>query len=197
MPNHCENILGIAGDKEDVEKFLEFVSRPVPHKGKQEVSIFDNLIPMPEELSGTNKSFMNENSSEESVSLQEKFGYDNWYDWALNNWGTKWGDYELTKSTIQTMDSSRWNSEIDSIEYRKVYYMHFYYTTAWGPGSDEIMSALAEQFPQLNAMLYYEEPGMGFAGFVVVKDGSIAHNEQWEHHQFYKDITEIDFDFYG
>lgn len=173
MPNECTNTLGIMGKKEDVEAFIEFVS-----KGTDQINIFDSLIPMPKELGDTQSpvNLADKNKNEELVS---KYGADNWYDWKINNWGTKWGDYEITTSTLTESNSSdNW-------------YITYYYTTAWTPGEDELANAICNQFPTLKAMIQYEEPGMAFAGETLVLNGNIVKQDSWEMHSVNEDISEV------
>ena len=178
MPNHCNNTLGVAGKTEEVEKFVEFVTNKDLDKKGDEYQIFKNLMPMPKELEGTTSP-----SKEINKELIKKYGSDNWYDWCYKNWGTKWGDYDTSKSEL-----------MKSVSNKKESYVHFYYDTAWAPGSDELCNALSIQFPELNFNLYYEEQGMGFAGQVKIKQGAIDYNDSWDFHQSCNDISEIDFD---
>ena len=196
MPNHCNNTLGVAGETEEVEKFIEFVTNKDFAKKGDEYSIFKNLMPMPEELEGTTSP--SKSSNEELI---KKYGTDNWYDWCYKNWGTKWGDYETTKSDLMNHVTYSYPFKEDgtkdydnSIENKEESYVHFYYDTAWGPGSDELSILLCNQFPNLNFNLYYEEPGMGFAGQVKIKNGEEIFSDSWDLHQECNDISKIDFD---
>lgn len=62
-----------------------------------------------------------------SQQLKEKYGFDNWYDWCIKNWGTKWNSYNA--EVILTSD-----------------YLKVYFNTAWSL-PEPIYDALVEQFP--------------------------------------------------
>jgi hypothetical protein len=196
MPNHCSNTLGVLGKTEDVEKFIAFITNDGPDKEENKYQLFKNLMPMPKELEGTTSP--SKSSNEELI---KKYGTDNWYDWCNTNWGTKWGDYNIDKSQVSTLVQYSYPIGIDgckdydnSIEDRSNSYVHFYYDTAWAPGSDQLCDALCLKFPELNFNLYYEEQGMGFAGQVKIKKGEISYSDSWDFHQSCNDISEIDFD---
>jgi hypothetical protein len=38
---------------------------------------------------------------------------------------------------------------------------------------------------------------MGFAGQLIFANGEIKSHDQWEFHQTYDDVNDIDFDLYG
>jgi hypothetical protein len=152
---------------------------------------------MPKELEGTTSP--SKLSNEELI---KKYGTDNWYDWCNNNWGTKWGDYDITKSDLANLVQYSYpfkedgeKDYVNPIENTDNSYVHFYYDTAWAPGSDQLCDALCLKFPELNFNLYYEEPGMGFAGQVKIKKGEVIYNDSWDFHQDCADISEMDFDY--
>ena len=68
-----------------------------------------------------------------------------WYEWNLQNWGTKWGFYE---------------QEIDNDTMR--------FTTAWSLISDELLEKIIEVFPDLH--FYYEEE-QGWGGEIICDNG--------------------------
>jgi hypothetical protein len=173
MPNECMNTLSVMGEKENVEEFVKFVTTEI-----NEISLFNSLIPFPEEL-GDTTSPVNLADKGKNKELIEKYGSDNWYDWRVDNWGTKWGDYELTSSEI--------NKEYSGDEW----YINFNYTTAWSPGEDKLANAICKHFPKLKAMIQYEEPGMCFAGETLVLNGKIVRQDSWELNQLNESITEV------
>jgi hypothetical protein len=173
MPNECMNTLSVMGEKENVEEFVKFVTT-----GIDKISLFNSLIPFPEELDDTT-SPVNLADKGKNKELIEKYGSDNWYDWRVDNWGTKWGDYELTTSEI----TKAYNEE--------QWYINFNYTTAWSPGENELANAICKHFPKLKAMIQYEEPGMCFAGETLVLNGKIVRQDSWELNQLNESITEV------
>ena len=107
------------------------------------------FFPMPEELEGTTSPAPRPNKE-----LRKKYGYDNWYDWCNANWGTKWdveGHLEKTPrgSVGYTFDS------------------------AWAP-PDEAIKKISELYPKLTFTLEYDEPGMDFAGTMVIEKGEVV-----------------------
>ena len=173
MPNECMNKLEIMGKKKDVEAFVKFVTAE-----NNEINLFDSLIPMPKEL-GDTQSPVNLADKGKNKKLIAKYGADNWYDWKIYNWGTKWGDYELTTSEITK-------------EYKgDEWHINFNYTTAWSPGEEELANAICKQFPKLKAMIQYEEPGMCFAGETLILNGKIVRQDSWEMHHLNEHITEV------
>jgi hypothetical protein len=110
--------------------------------------------------------------------LIDKYGYDNWYDWCLDNWGCKWDIYGL------------------SIDYQTDEKLCVSYETPWRPNYDFI-AFLGTKFQKLEFELEYYEPGMCFAGILYVQNQSyndiaipinkiaFAKNEEDEHYTFF------------
>ena len=78
---------------------------------------------------------------------------DNWYDWQVSNWGTKW---DVGESTY----------EADLADDGQVAYFSF--DSAWAPPV-EFYDSITQQGFEVEA--YYYEPGVGFAGKWTSEDG--------------------------
>ena len=66
-------------------------------ESKREKFDFNNIIPMPIELQGTVSGSENckpDWQKEQSEELIKKYGHDNWRDWSVDKWGTKWNSME-------------------------------------------------------------------------------------------------------
>ena len=79
MPNWCENVLVVA------HKDPAMVSRAV--KALEAGRLLEEFVPMQEEFRKTEST-----SCDPAVAhaLAEKYGYADWYEWRLANWGCKW-----------------------------------------------------------------------------------------------------------
>lgn len=86
--------------------------------------------------------------------LMEKYGCDNWYDWAYQNWATKWGCYD---------------SELDGDTLR--------FTTAWSVVDMDIIYKFAQDFPTFE--LHYEEE-QGWGGTIEFADGEFVSLEEFD-----------------
>lgn len=131
---------------------------------------FEFILPMPEALRGTTSprpmtkeaviKLAKENNWDDSLlnarlactpsdeefaaldALKDEYGFDNWYDWSLANWDTKWNachtegclPAETPKMLIYSFD------------------------TAWG-SPDNVIHALAKRFPNLTFRLEYTLEG--------------------------------------
>ena len=150
MPNWCENKLIVTGDEEDL---LEFKEQVKSHEDGIETDIrMNNLIPMPKELINT-------------ISPWE---HPNWYEWALENWGTKW---DLTAHLIRESD-------------RELFYE---FDSAWS-SPIKWLENIGPMFPELTFELEYREGGMCFQGFAKAKDKFFISQEQ----DYYEDGIDYD-----
>jgi len=160
MPNHCDNTLWVVGKPAEVRKFLEACKNPDHGKRKRvdgkyrwderEYRIFEGNLPCPRELRETDATFY---SDKDEMAAQRKIeranlrkhGAKHWYDWCLDNWGTKWGDYDTYFAGQDRHGAT------------------FTFNTAWSPGSAglEKISAL---WPELAFANSYEEGGCDFIG---------------------------------
>jgi hypothetical protein len=75
----------------------------------------------------------------------EKYGYGNWYDYCVGEWGTKWDTGEAGNTDISP------DGKI----------LHTGFDTAWAPPCAAYEKLLDLGF---RVKAYYYEPGMGFAG---------------------------------
>jgi Ferredoxin-like domain in Api92-like protein len=206
MPNYCNNNLTIKGDAKSMHEFYEFVG-PL-----EENFSMQNLCPIPIELEQTDspakflanatKEIKLKNGNTEIVQvnqlnqteqeylahmqyLNDKYGFDNWYDWCNANWGCKWDidDLSIDSQTDEELCVS--------------------YETPWCPNYDFI-AFLGAKFQNLEFELEYYEPGMCFAGILYVQNQTyndieipihkiaFAKNEEDEHYTFFDFDNEDD-----
>jgi hypothetical protein len=177
MPNHVANILTIEGEEQAVQKCLS----EIKGQGEDQYIDFNTFAPMPKELEKTqspvkiisqkeydaqeariaagdltemekNFGFSRGITQEMSNRFKQEFGADNWYDWHLANWGTKWNAYD------QYSDEG---SEVIS------------FNTAWSTPEDA-MIALSSKYPELTFHIQYADEDFGHnVGEYTVKDGEI------------------------
>ena len=140
MPNWCNNSVEIYhSDPAMIERV---------RKGFNDGGLFSELIPCPQELTDTVSGSMGEDKRAEHEAQQaanvEKYGYPNWYDFCVNEWGTKW-DVGADGNPAQDIPGG----------------LMLGFDSAWSPpiGAYE---KLTEQGFRIRAMYY--EPGMAFAG---------------------------------
>ena len=77
MPNNITNKIEFYGEQSNINKVLNVIS------GEYECIDFNKLIPMPDHI-------YHGNLGEKERKL---YGKDNWYDWSISHWGTKWNAY--------------------------------------------------------------------------------------------------------
>ena len=110
MPNWCNNTITLTGPKEKITAIY--------NKAKEDNALLQQLKPMPTELEGTTSPAPKEGEPQPLVD-----GFDNWYDWRVENWGTKWDvdmdGLELSDdgTTITGWFDSAWAPPIHAYEY--------------------------------------------------------------------------------
>ena len=176
MPNICSNTLWVVGRPKFVNEFLDKSRNPrygkllpkddeLPARRRvrdsREWAIFENHLPCPKELRDTQAIFYSNDESRANQIMIEShnlktYGAKHWYDWCLDNWGTKWGDYDTS------LDASGRHGACLS------------FSTAWSPGTAglEKISALHPELVFVNA---YEESGCDFIGCDVFYRGKKIH----------------------
>ena len=112
MPNWTYNNVQFVGKTEDSVKQLKDLL-----KSDDNDFDFNNIIPMPNELSDTVSGSDNakpEWQKKQSQKLISKYGADNWYSWSIENWGTKWNacdtNVELNKNVLSYTFDTAWDA---------------------------------------------------------------------------------------
>ena len=136
MPNWCNNFVEISGSKEQLDRV---------EKAFTEGRLCDEFIPIPAELRDTTAPSREDEATR--AALIEKYGSADWYDFCVNNWGTKWdvgGDVDYG------------GVGRDSPEYLTISF-----DSAWAPPCGLYEALEAEG---MSVRAYYYESGMCFAG---------------------------------
>lgn len=152
MTNYCDNSLKITGKTSDIEEILaKYVSIDIgclPKEGKVEINHtldFNKIYPVP---------------LKEDGSL-----CDNWYEWRIENWGTKWDAMDCYFFSIyNTKDGVVLETD---------------FTTAWAPPIG-VYEKLAKELPNLNIKASYYEGGCAFVGEIELEDGEIVDEDYKE-----------------
>ena len=151
MPNWCTNTTQIFGEAEDIQKFADAVTISTElgdteegwDEAQPEIAVMRKLVPIPEGKDG--------------------------YDWALHEWGSKWGDCHA-----RVRDDYDPTMPPDNL-------LVLDYDTAWGP-CDKGWRNVSKLFPNLTFVTQYNEPGMGFCGAVGNRAGEVIHDVGYDQH---------------
>jgi hypothetical protein len=195
MPNWCVNQVDIQGDEAEIVRLVEFVKTdecafdfrkivPPPdtdrYRGASSSSTFvcgceqeSRVVGKLENGNDKYGWFVGDvevpfggkcptHSEPNSISDPE-----NWYNWNINNWGTKWDAAEV------------WNERLDDSTAKVDGQTSYNFDTAWSP-AEPVVAALAEQFPTLRITHRYCEAGMGYAGEVLYADGDEIRREEYD-----------------
>jgi len=179
MPNWVFNSLTIEGSKEDISAIKEQLNKPferqhdtwnkdtnkmelVDVKYTNPVFSFWNIV-KPTDLETYN---LQKDPKHDNTIID--FKGDNWYDWNVRNWGTKWDvavhdgeEYPETEITMETEDT---------LGYR--------FNTAWSPPISAI-EALSAMFPDVEFDLEFEEE-TGWGGNFIFSDGGGTEVQSYE-----------------
>ena len=174
MPNHVYTRITISDPTKKQKEILKQI--------KLDGGLCRYYLPFPKELDGISngsttidgKSVRNWRtidgnyiplSEKEVKKLKEKYGATNWYDWCLNNWGTKWGCYEFGMADDVIM-----------------------FTSAWCPIGDNIIRMFAKDFP---SFIYSWEEEQGYGSEMDFEDGECV--MQWDYDcPEWEEIEEVD-----
>ena len=132
MPNWCSNSITISGSTDTIKQLWDDA-----HVG-DDFGLLNAMVPMPKELEGTTA------PSEEA----------NWYEWCIENWGTKW---DITDEGLEYIDNGDGTSVIAG-----------WFDSAWGPPI-EAYNTFLDDMDGCSLSATYEEGGMDFAG--IYEDG--------------------------
>jgi hypothetical protein len=149
MPNWCNNNITIEGPKDKIKNLWDNIQAD-PDKG-----FFQHLVPAPKELDGTTSPTPEPGWANYKGPQPVVDGCDNWYDWRVKYWGTKWD--------ISIDDSGLFYEEDGDKAYIKGWY-----DTAWAPALDCFDTFLRKHNDIYITNLYFEG-GCDFAG--IYTDG--------------------------
>jgi hypothetical protein len=184
MPNHVTNIISFIGNDKDVDELLETIKGyQKTYDGiLEEMPMdFNKIIPMPPELNITSGSLgsrgmqfvegdnnaldgLREEDRREAEALgvqyvenKKKHGYTTWYNWAWDNWGTKWNAYSFEEQEGQMQFDTAWAHPLPVIE------------------------KLSTMFPNVEIECKYADEDLGYnLGSYTIKNGEILEEEEIE-----------------
>ena len=142
MPNWCNNNLVLEHDDPAmIQRAKEALDR---------CEFLQEFIPVPKDLTDTVSGFMGDGEEQRKLEAKtraniEKYGYGNWYDYCVGEWGTKWdvgGDGQTDVHPSGKM-------------------LHTSFDSAWAPPT-RAYAKLEELGFRVEAQYY--ESGMAFAG---------------------------------
>ena len=137
MPNWCNNNITISGPIETIKTLWEEAIQDAD----DETGLLNAMHPMPRELHDTD--------ADGSEGL-------NWYNWRVENWGTKW---EVSSEGLEFIDNGDGTAEITG-----------WFDSAWAPPIGAYEN-FADMMDNCSIEASYYEPGMDFAGFWSTENG--------------------------
>ena len=146
MPNWCDNQITITGPNSVIDKIEQITKEEDNQNG-----LLNFFHPMPKELDGTTSP---SSSADKPQPMVE--GFDCWYDWRCENWGTKWEVCEFYGVDRQHLNDSLDESTIS-----------FGFSSAWSPpinAYQTFIMNMSEKNLDVSVKAYYYEGGCDFMG---------------------------------
>lgn len=143
MPNWCNNNITIS--HQDTAK-LEALAGAI-----KEGNFLKHICPIPEDLNIVAGCVGGDTDPdqialvEKTKSNVEKYGVGNWYDFCVNEWGTKWDVDPYDPEEVKVVDNT----------------IEFGFDSAWAPPVGIYEKMIEEGY---DVVAYYYEPGMAFVG---------------------------------
>jgi hypothetical protein len=152
MPNWCDNQLSITGPNSVIDKIEKIVRE---ESNNIENGLLQFFHPMPAELKDTTAPAPDKTAKDKKIAKARKleFGADSWYDWRVNNWGTKW---ELCEFYGVDRQYHSEQSEGEST-------ISFGFSSAWAPPIHAYEKFL-ENNSDCSVRAFYYEGGCDFMG---------------------------------
>ena len=163
MPNWCFQNLTVYGrSKEDVKPFLDAIkNKNNEDDDEYKQYSLNQLVPRPKCLENSVSGWFGDGEeakahAEQSAKNLAECGWANWYDWANDNWGTKWGACDV--------------DFCDEFPVHDGYLANLRFTSAWSPAIP-LITKISSQFPNLMFSVSFTEESDAFAGVDVFVNG--------------------------
>ena len=150
MPNWCYNRITVYADEDTADKIEEIKEI---FESKQP---FNTLFPQPDWKNTPNSKGelpkKEQMKNPDGSILWETYNFpdgkidDRWYQWCIENWGTKW------------------EPDINEIGYEDSEMLELVFNTAWSP-PEGVVEKMREKYPKLTFQCFYDEPGCEIAGY--------------------------------
>lgn len=164
MPNWCNNYAEIHGPKAVINQL---------HAAMQEGRFFGHMRPEPNydevDVLPTFPGIVGNNEPVKKESA--------WWDWRVQNWGTKW---ELGEDELQ----HNFTIEEGDTDYAVI---KGSFDTAWSPACDAFQF-FADSNEGVEVTVYYYEPGMGFCGIYDTQGGDDYYDITGQNSESVKDL---------
>lgn len=188
MPNWCYNTVTIQGPKDQVDFIKNKLNEPYtrqhdqwnPETGQMEIKDYHYDSPVfsfwniyrPEQDGVSLDVYMQQNDHSKPLAEQLLFAGNNWYDWNVRNWGTKW-DVGVSNDT-EYPDTELMEHESKGEDQWLVYKLN----TAWSPPTPA-MEKLSALVPNCVVTLNFEEE-TGWGGEYEFVNGEMTAEFNYE-----------------
>ena len=144
--------------KGDLTGITEYAKREWTHSDASESKLYSKDTPLKEKIKIAMDHLEDTlevnaiTEGEIAMDNLEKYGFQDWYNWSIHNWGTKW---DACNSHIESDDGD---------------YIFITFDTAWSPPEPWI-EKLTKKFPLLEIQVRVTEESNAFMGYICASDG--------------------------
>jgi hypothetical protein len=181
MPNWVFNGLTVEGNPESVKKMMDQLNQPfvrvhdnwsteTHQMEKQQVTYPNPVFAFWNIVKPTNLDAYDSQPTH-TPELPITFEGDDWYNWNVRNWGTKW---DVAVSSNDTYP----NTTVEDTVNGENHVVHYNFETAWSRPMPALLN-LSEQYPDLLFTLSYEEE-TGWGGECELLRGKIISESMYD-----------------